>query len=334
MSGFSNEAGGDAVVARALRSITVPDHGPGFWDELAERIAGAPPVAGVHRLEPTRAARPLRVPAVAAVLAAVVGLAGLLATRDGGHDPGGVADRATTTTETRDSATTAAPTTTTTTAGQPVESPEEAVLAWIDAVADGDVDAAAARTGPRTRGAIEGRGGSLEQYLTVAQEGYGAWAAVDDPMVTELTLGDVDGESVGVVVLSGERPSEGQVEERHDALPVVLADDGRWLVEPAALHGESDGRIVVSSPSAAPGAIGRNGLAADATIEASAPGAGTFWFSLDGDDVTRIEGRAAADGVRASYDPGSMSSGTHLLVIVYLDDATLTAFADTFPVEG
>lgn len=334
MSGFSSGAGSDAVVSRALRSIAVPDHGPGFWDELADRIGGAPPVAGVHRLETARDGKPLRVLAVAAVLAVVLGLAGLMATRDGGDEPSGFADPATTTTEAPDGSPTVAPTTTTTEANRPVESPEEAVLAWVEALADGDVDAAAERTGPRTRAAIEGRGGSLEQYLTAAQEGYGSWAAVDDPMVTELAVDDAEGETLGVVVLSGQRASEGQVEERHDALPVVLADDGRWLVEPAALPGEGDRRIVVSSPSAAPGAIGRNGLAADATIEASAPGGGTFWFSLDGDPVTRVEGRASADGVQASYDPGSMSSGTHLLVIVYLDGATLTAFADTFPVEG
>lgn len=330
MSGFSSETG-DAVVARALRSIAVPDHGPGFWDELAERIAGAPAVAGVHRLEPARAGRPLRVLAVAAVLAAVVGLAGLLATRNGGDEPSGVADPATTTTE---SPTTDDPETTTSVADREVESPEQAVRRWVDAVGRGDIEAAAARTGPRTRAAVEDRGGDLEQYLTVAQEGFGAWAAVENPMVTEVEIGEVDGETVGVVVLSGPRASEGQVEERHDPFPVVLADDGRWLVEPAALPGDGDRRIVVTSPSAAPGAIGRNGLAPGEPIEASAPGRGTFWFSIDGDGGYRVEGEPAGAGVHASFAPGSISSGTHLLVIVYLDGGTLTAFADTFPVEG
>jgi hypothetical protein len=331
MSGFNPEMGGDAVVAGALRSIAVPDHGPGFWDELADRIAGAPPVAGVHRLEPARAGRPLRVLAAAAVLAAVVGLAGLLATRNGGDEPSGIADPATTTTET---STTDAPETTTTVAGREVESPDEAVLRWVEALGRGDVDAAAARTGPRTRAAIEGRGGDLEQYLTVAQEGFGAWEAVANPMVTEVEIGEVDGETFGIVVLSGQRASEGQVEERHDALPVVLADDGRWLVEPAALPGDGDRRIVVTSPSASPGAIGRDGLAPGDPVEASAPGDGTFWFSIDGDGPYLVEGEPAGDRRLASFAPGRVSSGTHLLVIAYLDGGILTAFADTFLVEG
>jgi hypothetical protein len=330
MSGFSNESAGDAVVTRALRSIAVPDHGPGFWDELADRIAGAPPVVGMHRVEPARAGRPLQVLAVAAVLAVVVGLGGLLATRNGDEDPSGVTDPATTSTETT---TTEAPRTTTTVAGRAIEAPDEAVLRWVEALGQGDIEVAAERTGPRTRAAIEGRGGSLEQYLTVAQEGFGSWAAAD-PMTTEMVIGEFGGEMLSVVVLSGSRESEGLVEERHDAFPVVLAADGRWLVEPAALPGDGDRRIVVTSPSAAPGAVGRNGIAPGESIKASAPGSGTFWFGLDGGAGYRVEGTSTGGGVRATFAPGLMSSGTHLLVIAYLDGGTFTAFADTFPIEG
>lgn len=67
----------------------------------------------------------------------------------------------------------------------------------------------------------------------------------------------------------------------------------------------------------------------------AAPGGDTSWFSLDDGEVVDVPGMPAGRGVRARWDPpGELARRSHLLVVAYVDDATVTALAGTFGVEG
>ena len=84
----------DERLGAALRSLPVPDHAPGFWDDLADRLAGEDASPVVRLGDERRARRRLFVPvgAAAAVVATLLG-AGLML--NDSRDPGRqvVADR-------------------------------------------------------------------------------------------------------------------------------------------------------------------------------------------------------------------------------------------------
>lgn len=349
----------EGMVSRALRELPVPDHGPTFWRDLEARLAAseapaAPtgisspavvrnPEDGSDEPVPVVAELAERVrrrsaPWIASIAAALVLIVAVTVTLSGDPQPERVriADPATDGTEV---STPAVPTTTQTTPPAPATdataTPEAALLAWITAVADGDTATAAALTGPRSKAyadAITG-GAGINGFLLEAGEGYGAWAGSPDRSTTEVDL-DTTGEDITIVVMSGTWTGEGGTGPRTDAIPVVRSNDGSWLVEPWAIEPATGGRLTVLSPGAA-GEAGFGGLAPDAALAASAPGAGTFHFALDDQPPTRVTGQKTSDGVRATFDPpGSMASRTHLLVVAYVDGQTISAVAGTFTVEG
>jgi hypothetical protein len=211
--------------------------------------------------------------------------------------------------------------------------PDEAVVAWLEALGAGKVDEAVGLVGPRTEAYYRALGGNLRGVMVESQEGQGAWADSPDRSTTEVDLGIVDGVGMTVVAVSGTWTGEGSSGFRVDALPVIRSGrGGTWLVEPAAFDPKG-GRLELIRPS--PGESGLSGLAADASLEAAAPGSGAFWFSLDDDAPTKVPGRPTGGGVRATYDPpGDMRSRSHLLVVAYVDGATFTAFGGVFTVEG
>ena len=308
----------DPVVAQALRDLPVPDHRPGFWDELEQQLVlGSPePQKSGSRdprtaddlqlhpaLSPIRrnAARTNRMRWLAAAALVLVALAAAVTLRTGDRsDP---------------TITAAQPSTTTTpaTPAPPTATPDVVVADWLDAVGDGRIDDAVALTGPRSRARVP----SLEGILQESGEGYGAWAASPDRSFTEIDLTD----DLTVVVVSGTWTGEGATEDRTDAFPVARGDDGRWMIEPWA-YDISDRPLSIIRP--APG----TGLAADATIEVDDRGEGRYLFSLD-------DGEVVDNGPSPVWDPpGDMTSQTHLLVAAYVDGDTFAAAATTFLVEG
>ena len=216
----------------------------------------------------------------------------------------------------------------------PDGSPEDAVRAWLRAVADGDNTTASEHTGPASQRAIDDAGGDLAGFLTEAGEGYGAWATSPDLEVTTVDLGTADdGVARAVVVLAGTWSGEGDDGYRVDALPVARTADDPWRVEPWAFPQREGGRLEVVSP-----APGVGGLPPDAVLQATAPGDGDFTFRLDDAAPVDVAGTpAGTDRTTARFDPpGDMTSRTHLATIAYVDAdrGTFTATAFTFLVEG
>lgn len=358
----------DPVVTKALRDITVPDHGPDFWSGLSARLATEPaPVAdrrsGVMpapvgasttpaaeaedeeegRVVPLLPQRERRgrsttwLASVAAVLVVVAAAVALVNRPEPEAERLRVAERSeeepaatTSTTSPRDSVVT------TVAASAGMATPDAAVVAWLEAVGAGDTARAARLTGPWSKRYVDSLtgGAGIEGFLTEAGEGFGAWADSPDRSTTEVDL-DVEGQDITIVVVSGTWTGEGGTTFRTDAIPAVRTDAGTWLVEPWAGDPATGGRIVVSSPSPASEG-GFNGLAPDEVLTASAPGDGTFHFSIDDQPPTTVRGqRSGGGGVRATFDPPQeLASRTHLFVIAYVDGEVVSAVAGTFLVEG
>lgn len=351
----------DAGLAEALRTLPVPDHAPDFWAALDRRLAdeprhrhagsviGAAPAAApadddpplVVSLTERRPPAPhrLRLLSVAAVLVVVMAAAVTLVRRQDdaprvrAAGPGGSVTATT--------PTTSAPVTTATTA--PVRTgpstPDGALLAWIEAVGAGDVEAALALTGPRSAAyadALTG-GAGLRGFIVESGEGYGAWADAPDLKTTVIALEASAGEEIAIVILAGTWTGEGGTMFRTDAVPVVRGAGAGWLVEPWAIDPATGGRIEVLSPSPAEEG-GFGGLAPDESLAASAAASsGTFHFSIDAAPATAVTGTRSGGtpGVRATFDPpGRLASGTHVFVIAFVDGATISAIAGTFVVEG
>ncbi len=311
----------DPMIHEALRTMIVPDHGPGFWESLEAQLGEpglVPGASSARRRHPRRALL-----AAAAVLIVVAGLTAI--TRAGGPERQRID----------------AGTDTASTAGRPETStsglaaPSQAVADWVDAIGHGQRDRAVELTGPRTAAYLAALGQSLTDYVTVASEGYGAWSASSDRRFQTVEVGAVGGRRAVVVVIAGTRPAEGTTEFRTDALPVVENGDGTWVVEPVAVDPATGGRLEFLTPEPRPGG-GLASLAPDAAVVAGAEGgAGTFYFSLDGSPAEEVAGQNVGGGARATYDPpGAMTSSAHLLVVAHLSGDTITAVAGTFTVEG
>jgi hypothetical protein len=296
-----NERHRDDRIARALGSLPVPEHGPGFWTVLEGELQAEPSyLAG-------RGSRPRRVwrlgAAVAAAAAVLVGA--LVVGRGDDRRPVTVSSSTTTTT---------AVTTTV-----PVEQGAvDAVDRFLRALGAGDLDQAAALLGPRSEAYAVAVAGSVEELLRPAEEGYGAWAAAEDRRYRSISVrpGDV------VVVVEGDRASEGTVEYRTDAIPARHAESAdAWFVEPWAFDPEVGGRIELVSPDPAADPLR---LAPGARVEVAVPAAGTAWFSLGGSTPAPVVATAAGT-VRWEPDEGGRRSG--VLVVVFQTEQTFTAFA-------
>ncbi len=338
----------DPVVAAAIRSVPVPPHGPGFWDELDARLAAEdapapvaptpapvadvrvatgelPSVSVLRPAPPAPAAHRLRFAVAAAVVAVLALGAGLVLRGDGSDDPGTTeqaGDPGVTTTlgtfgfgsPAESSAIT--PPETTMPPSVDLTGASEVVVEWVGHLGIGDEDAAAALLGPRSLAWLDSLGADPPGYMQELMEGYGAWAAVPDAVRATV---EVPGAGA-VVVLQGEprrEGSEGGVQ--YEAIPVVQAADGSWLVEPAAFDPDTGGRLELVVPP--PGEGGWASLLPGELVEAATedPEA-TVWFSLDG--------APAVPTPSGQWEPpGPRVAGEHLLVVVAVGDATFTALA-------
>jgi len=336
---MTNQGDRDEVVARALDAVATPDHLPGFWEDLdaaMDQEDGAT-TPRVVRMTGRRRTNRRRFVLPAAAAAAVLALLAVVTTSQDGDNTVRVVPTDRTPDPTAPATSTAPPTTVADVPGATntgKSTPDGAVIAWLEALGAGQIDAATALVGPRTEAYYKALGGNVRGAMVESQEGFGAWADSPDRSTTEVGLGPVDGVEMTVVVVMGTRSGEGEDGYRTDAIPVIRSGRGNtWLVEPAAFAPKAGGRLELIRPSA--GESGLNGLAADATLEAGAPGSGNFWFSLDDAPPTQVPGRRVGSGVRGTFDPpGQMRSQSHLLVVAYVDGATFTAFAGVFAVEG
>lgn len=354
-------------IARALRDLPIPEHRPSFWAELDEALAAGPAGAAadpadppLHRLDtgelPTvtalaegRARRSRRSPILAAAAALVI-LAGAVGAVlvVGGDDDGGDDDEAEladgpTATTTAASTFEAEPTTTvteisTTTLGAEPGSASDTVLAWLTALGSGDVEAAAALTGPRTTAYLEATTDGVDAFLRESAEGYGAWVGAPDVQVEEVKLGrlePVDGE-LTIVIVSGTNPGEGREGPTTDVFPVVDTGDG-WRVEHQAFDPTRDRNIpIIQIPRAPTGVSGLGSMAPDEAVEVIVPAAGTVIFRLDDEPPFTREttGVGANDDPYARFDPsGSLTPGEHELIVVGVGaDGTIAWSDGTFTV--
>lgn len=349
----------DEAVAAALRGIAVPDHAPGFWDELDAGLrddpfvpaadgAGTRTLTGelpaVAPLVPDRPSRraPLLVAAAVLVLLGAVGFVAMAG--DGGDDPAEVADqpRDTDGSEAADAPAPAAEDTAqislpaespTTTASFDVTAaatgtPEAITASWLDALGQGEVAAAAELTGPRSVAYIESLGPdvTVESFLTESQEGFGAWPDAEDLEVRLTSIGplDFDGGTLQVVVVSGTYPGDGGG-FRIDVFPLV--DDGEgFKVEHLAFDPDRDNDPVFTLP--AETETGLRSIGPSDEINVFVPAHGTVYCELDaGPPLVDETSVVAGDAFALCAPPEDLTPGEHVLVLVAVaDDGTLAHF--------
>ncbi|HEX4867664.1 MAG TPA: hypothetical protein VFV32_08540 [Acidimicrobiales bacterium] len=346
----------DLVVRTALQLLPVPDHGPDFWYRVATDLdveealrltadadAPAVPAAPVRARSPRRAAPPtvplvelvpapgavpptmrrrsnlvLSAVAVAAAIAVVVAGTSLVRSRTGSDAATEVAEGPE---ETTTSEAPAASSSISTLAAPHDEPAVAAVVAWVNALGQGDVDAAWSALGPASQ-AHWGSKSAFTAERSGLAEGYGAWSAADpdDILLTPLSSSG-EGELV-VVTLVGTLQQEGPEVARADAFPVRIVD-GTAKVELFAYAGELE--VVVPEPVpeggrrpvVAPG----DELVVVVPSDAAAP-----VIRLDDGEVlvcgdapgTRLTALEGSSGRRCGYTPkGGIPKGQRVLTVAY-----------------
>lgn len=335
----------DREIADALDGIPVPDYEPGFWDRLEQRLASEPAPTVATRetsaagddadapLElaavPSRHRRrssPARRRSVAVLAAAAAVLIAVVAVRVVSDDGGEVH----TATDPRTSTT--APIAAL--AGNRVTgqlhqagstgTPQDAFVAWVTALQQGDAAAARALVGPRTVRYYDALGGGLDQ----AGQGWEVWARPDGRRIEVIDFGEVQGEHVAGLVLT--RPSTTTPDGvAYEAVTVVEGSSG-WVVEPAAFDPDQDTRIEIVSPGA--DQDGLTALAPDAPVQVQVSGDGVYYVGADQGTLAGFVPADAHDG-RISWSPAEpFRAGRHLLLVAHLSPKVLTMLAVPFPV--
>ncbi len=342
----------EPFTARALRDADAPEYSPGFWDRLDARLEGegvgaraersaararhsseleatdlqADPVdlrGAVAPLAPMRVRRQPRARILAVAAAVVLALVATWQVRPDGDEVQ---------TASRPDPTAPGTAPSGSTAMVPPSSAESAVLAWLQAVGAGEINAALVLTGPRTVAYYEALGADMAGVLLESGEAYGGWTDAPDRSTSVVPLGELGGQAVAAVVVAGTWSGEGDDGYRIEAIPVVQRrGGGAWLVEPAAFDPDRGGRLELTSPP--PGADGLGGIRPDGIIELASAGSGSYFFAVDGAEPVEVPASPAGGSVR--FDPpGELTGGTHQLVVAQIDDRNITAQAHTFTVEG
>jgi hypothetical protein len=333
----------DPVVARVLAEIEVPDHLPGFWERLDAAMQPSEPVTEAVpepapvpapapavsvfvdepepdpdpasteiTLAPPAPAEPAhrrwtrigaRVLAGAAALVVLV-VAGVLVARDDGAYGPDLSE----------------PTPTTTSIGPPATAPEPTaeevvVVDFLDALGRGDLATAAALLGPRSEEYVTSQSGSVEAWLTEAEEGYGAWAASSDRTVRAV-------EGLPVVLVEGTVTVEGSTEFRRLAVPVVYAESAKaWFVDPWAFDPDvEDQRLEVGPAAPGEGLLVHTGQT------------GTASFALVEFDLPPASVEVGGDGTARWTVPDDAPVGT-TLVVVFESASGRTVTATAIPVN-
>lgn len=206
--------------------------------------------------------------------------------------------------------------------------PQQAFATWATALEEGDVDAALAVTGPRTR-RRHGTSGSLAAVAQAWAADYAAWGDGSGGRVEEIEAGSSGESPVVVLVLRDALDGDGPITGRLD-LPVVLTADG-WRVEPDAGARTQAAAVLVGPP--ADGSTPSSTVAKDHVIEVPAARSGTYTFDLDGKEQATVPASKAVDGV-VRWDPPdrAMTPGRHVVVVVHVTEDTITTSTVAFEV--
>jgi hypothetical protein len=357
----------DPVVRTALKLLPIPDHDDDFWLRLEAALdAEAPhvpaPLERVRRVPVSDAAwaiddapvRALELDSALAIvppafrrrsnaLLAMVAAAAIVVVAVAGNtlrdDRQGTAVRepeADAALETLVRNAQADSGTVTTLSSARADASSEAVLAWVDDVGAGDVDAAWDAMGEVSQAHFDSQA-EFEDLMTDLAEGYGAWSAAepDDVLVTPVAAGD-DG-TVAVVTLLGTVEHEGTSQVRADAFPVRIVD-GDIVLEPFASAGDME--VVIPEPTSDDGlsweSIGTGEelvFVLPASVEAPVlqldsgdtvvcgEAEGTEWSDLD-----------QSDGQRCAYLPeGGFEVGRHTVTIAFLGTGGDSITAESIP---
>jgi hypothetical protein len=200
--------------------------------------------------------------------------------------------------------------------------PADAVLAWVEALGQGDTHTAWTAMGPASQAHFGAESAFADQASSLA-EGYGAWSAAtpDDILVTSLVASG-DGEVV-VVTLVGTVEQEGTRQHRADAFPVRVVH-GVASLEPFAFAGELE--IVVPEDVPAGGTRplvhGDDELVVVVPRGVEAPtirlddGDTLVCGEAEGTELTELDG---APGQRCTYHPeGGIDPGDRVLTVAFL----------------
>lgn len=328
----------DPELAAWLERIAVPPASPTFWADLDRLVADAEPPRrhAASALEPVPGADQVRRPIPLAERRRATGRADRRPTRVVAL-AAAVALAVLVTWQVRQDDTTATvasrpdPPVTEPDARSGPATPIGAVRSWLGALRDGDLEAAAALTGPGTvayETASSGR--SPVAFLAdYASEGVGGGVDLE---VTEglraVALGEYRGQSAQVVVAVPPDGAEGPLE----AFPVVRSEDGRWLVEPNAFDPATGGRLELISPPA--GEQGLLPIRAGEPVTLVADGDGTFVVAIDQRPAVRLPADGRVQGTVGTPTPDDLEPGAHVLVVARIDDDVFTASALRLVIEA
>lgn len=187
-------------------------------------------------------------------------------------------------------------------------SPEEAAMAWIEAVAAGDLDTAAALMASGSLAYVDEHGG-LAAFSTDMVEGWGAWTRVVDRRLWAVGGQLTDGAPATAVVLLGTISQEGMTERRAAALVMVEADGG-YLVDPFTTAGQV-GFVVPRTDFV-------DRVAPDVPFELSMPEGSDVLAFLDESGPLATQAKAAGGRitVTAASDPAPQP-GEHVLTVIH-----------------
>jgi hypothetical protein len=353
----------DRVVARALRRLATPEHGPEFWAELDARLAGvneptratvpdavvtavddAPvielrPAEGRERSTRRKTLRWTRIGPVAAAAAIIAVFAGVLGTRDGGDDTNRRIVLA------APPETTVAPAAPDSSAATSQPAPQgsagvdtndvaqRAAVGFIDALSTGDMKTAWDMLGPASRDTWQSYN-AFNAARSGFSEGLGTWASATNRTVSTTTVlvDDKTGDSLHVVTFTGERRPEGMPTSDPYAMVVRVKAAGGVEAEPFTPHDTIGLRFVSPPKGDTPARV-----AANATISVELPaGYRSIAFVVDGDAVSEGLGRGdAQNGSRASYSApsGGWAKGRQVVsAFAIYGDGTPAATAVMFEV--
>ena len=208
----------------------------------------------------------------------------------------------------------------------------EAARAWIDALGNGDLDAAFAVLGDASRQQAGGRAG-FESMASALAEGWGAFAYAD-PAYLPTSLGTVGDGEAGVVTVLATVSQEGTTERRALPLAYRIEAPGRgWSARSAVVEPFVASRAPSSIDQPASGST----VACDVALTASVPTDATaVALGIDGQATLQpeiIPTDSEVDAATAELVDG-LSAGEHVLTVAFVDaDGRIGAATSIFTVE-